>query len=104
MAQFIITYIGGTSPSTPEAAKKHMEDYRQWLTEYASVITSPANPFKDTHSIDSSGVVTRGSASALSGYTLLEVDTIEEAIEVAKACPFLNVGGSLDVAQLVKMH
>jgi len=104
MAQFIITYIGGTPPSTPEAGKKHMEDYRNWLTKYADQITSPANPFKDTHSIDPDGNVTRGSVSALSGYTLLEADTIEEAIEIAKECPFLNVGGSLDVAQLVQMH
>jgi len=31
----------------------------------------------------------------MSGYTIIEADSMEVALEIAKACPFLDIGGSL---------
>jgi len=39
----------------------------------------------------------------MSGYTIIEADSIEMAIDLAKACPFLEIGGSLENSELIQM-
>ena len=39
----------------------------------------------------------------MSGYTIIEADSMETALEMAKACPFLDIGGSLEVSELAEM-
>ena len=103
MAQFIFTYLGGNPPATPEEGMKHFAKYKEWLTSLGGAIVSPANPMKNTHTVNADGSVTTGSNIAMSGYTIVETETIEQAVEMAKSCPFLAMGGSMEVAELVKM-
>ena len=39
----------------------------------------------------------------MSGFTLIEADSMETALAIAKACPFLDIGGSLEVSELMQM-
>ena len=39
----------------------------------------------------------------MSGFTVIEATSMEQALAVAKACPFLEIGGSLEVSELIKM-
>jgi len=39
----------------------------------------------------------------MSGYTIIRTDSMESALSIAKACPFLDIGGSLEVSELVEM-
>ncbi len=103
MPKYIITYLGGSQPSTPEEGKKHFSKYQKWLFSLGDKVVSPANPFKNTKRINPDGTVTDGSTTKMSGYTLIEVDSIETALEVGKACPFLDIGGSLEVSELIQM-
>jgi hypothetical protein len=64
---------------------------------------SPANPLKNTNTVNSDGTVTTGSTTSMSGYTIIEVDSIETALKIAKNCPFLDIGGSLEVSELIQM-
>lgn len=104
MSQYLITYLGGNPPSTPEEGKQHFAKYKEWLASLGDAVVSPANPLKNTHTICSDSNVTAGSSIAMSGYTILEAASIEAAIENAKACPFLEIGGSLEVSELMKME
>ena len=103
MSQYIITYLGGNQPSTPEEGKLHFVKYKEWLSSLGDSAVSPANPMKNTHTVNSDGSVTEGGTTSMSGYTIVETDTIESALEIAKACPFLEIGGSLEVSELMKM-
>ncbi|MGB5847672.1 MAG: hypothetical protein WBH40_04230 [Ignavibacteriaceae bacterium] len=64
---------------------------------------SPANPFKNTSTVNSDGTITIGSTTSMSGYTIIEADSMEAALSIAKACPFLDIGGSLEVSELIQM-
>lgn len=103
MAQFMITYLGGDQTSTPEEGKKHFIAYKQWLSDLGNAVVSPANPLKNTHTINSKGESVVGGVTTMSGYTLVEAKSIEDAIAMAKACPFLEINGSLEVSELVQM-
>jgi len=103
MAQYIITYLGGEQPATPEEGKQHFAKYKEWLDSLGDSAVSPANPFKNTSTINSDGSVTAGSTTAMSGYTIIETESMDTALEIAKACPFLDIGGSLEVSELMQM-
>ncbi len=103
MAQYIIFYLGGDQPSSPEEGRQHFAKYKQWLDSLGDSVISPMNPIKDTSTVNSDGTVTTGSATTMSGYTIIEAETIDAVLEMAKVCPFLDIGGSLEVSELVQM-
>ncbi|MDH5218074.1 MAG: YciI family protein [Gammaproteobacteria bacterium] len=103
MAQYIITYLGGEQPATPEEGQQHFAKYKEWLGSLGDSAVSPANPFKNTTTINADRTVTNGSTTTMSGYTIIETGSMETALEMAKACPFLDIGGSLEVSELMQM-
>ena len=103
MPQYMITYLGGDQPSSPEEGKKHMSEYRDWLSSLGDSAVSPANPIKDTSTVSFDGSVTTGSTTSMSGFTIIESDSMEAALSIAKRCPFLDIGGSLEVSKLMQM-
>jgi len=103
LAQYMITYLGGDQPSSPEEGQQQMAKYREWLAALGDAAVSPANPLKGTSTVLPDGSVTAGSTTSMSGFTVIEATSMEQALAVAKACPFLEIGGSLEVSELIKM-
>lgn len=103
MSKFILTYLGGDQPSSQEEAKKNFTEYKKWLESLGKSIISPMNPFKNTHTIAPDGTVINKSTTKMSGFTIIETETIEKAIEYTKSCPFLNINGHIEVSKLVEM-
>ena len=103
MPQYIIAYLGGDQPSSPEEGEQHYAKYREWLASLGDSAVSPANPFKDTSTVNPDGSVITGSTTSMSGYTIIEAESMEVALSIAKACPFLDIGGSLEVSELIRM-
>jgi len=40
----------------------------------------------------------------MSGYSVLEAESIDEAISMSKSCPFLNINGTLEVSEMIEMN
>lgn len=103
MAQYVITYLGGNPPSSPEEGKQHFAKYMAWLKDMGDAVVSPANPLKNTHSITPNGEISAGGQTNMSGYTIINADSIESALTMAKTCPFLEIGGTLEVSEKIEM-
>ena len=103
MSQYIIIYLGGEQPKNPDEAKQHMDKYRDWLKSLGDAVVSALNPLKDTHVISAKGYATPGSSTAMSGFTILETNSLEAALEMSKTCPFLEIGGTLEVSELMQI-
>ncbi len=103
MAQFILTYLRGNQPSSPEEGKKNFARYQEWLAALGDSAISPMNPLKGTQTVNADGSVKDGSSVFMSGYTIIEADSMEAAVDITKACPFLEIGGSIEVAEKVQM-
>jgi len=103
MPQYIIVYLGGNQPSTPEEGKQHFSKYMAWLSSLGDAVVSPANPLKDTSTINPDGTITTGGATTMSGYTIIKAEAMDAALTMAKTCPFLDIGGSLEVSELMEM-
>ncbi|MBE9399697.1 hypothetical protein IOQ59_20730 [Pontibacterium sp. N1Y112] len=103
MPQYMITYLGGNQPSSPEEGKQHFAKYMEWIASLGDAAVSPANPLKATQTVNPDGTVTSGGMTGMSGFTLVEMASMEDALVVAKRCPFLDIGGSLEVSELMQM-
>lgn len=103
MPQYVIVYLGGDQPTSPEESQRHFSKYMDWLSSLGDSVVSPANPLKNTSTVKPDGTVAAGGATTMSGYTVIEADSMEAALSTAKACPFLDIGGSLEVSELVMM-
>ncbi len=103
MPQYLIAYLGGEQPSSPDEGRRHFARYQEWLQSLGDAAVSPANPFRHTHRVHPDGSTSPGSESAMSGYTVIEANSIEAAIAIAQRCPFLEVGGTLEVSEVGEM-
>ena len=103
MAQYIFVYLGGNHPSDPEEANKHFAQYMEWLTSLGDAVISPTIPLKDTHTVSPDGAIREGGSSAMSGFSIIKADSLDAALAIAQACPFLEIGGSLEVSELMQI-
>jgi hypothetical protein len=103
MSQYVLVYLGGDQPSSPEEGKENFSKYMDWLSSLGDAAVSPMNPLRNTSTVNPDGSVAPGSTTTMSGYTIIEADSMEAALSIAKACPFLDIGGSLEVSELAQM-
>ncbi len=103
MMQFVFVYLGGNQPSDPKEAEAHFEKYMGWLTSLGEAVVVPTIPLKDTQTVSSDGAVREGGSSAMSGFSIIKAESLEAALAMARECPFLDIGGSLEVSELMQM-
>lgn len=103
MAQYVMVYLGGNPPATPEQGKQHFAQYMDWIGSLGAAAVSPMNPLKETTLLKPDGSTSNGSSIGMSGYTIVEAESMGAALKMAKTCPFLSINGSLEVSELVKM-
>ena len=103
MPKYIFVYLGGEVPSSPEEEQKHFSNYQQWLSSLGDAVISPAIPFKDTHTVQPDGTTAPGTTTAMSGLSIIKMGSMEEALEAAKSCPFLEINGTLEISEMVEM-
>ena len=103
MPKYIFVYLGGNHPENPQEGQKHFEKYQAWLSALGEQVVSPAIPFKDTHTVHPNGSAESGTTTLMSGMSILEFASMQEALEAAKACPFREINGTLEVSEMVEM-
>ena len=105
MNKYAFSYYGEPSFKSPEEGKKHMTEWRSWMQSLGKSMIDPGVPLKAPKSVSSSGVKDgdMSKTSRLTGYSIVEADSIEDAIEMAKTCPHLNYG-TIDVAEVMSME
>jgi len=103
MPRFIFVYLGGEYPTDPVEGKRHFEEYQQWLDSLGNAVVSPAVPFKDTHTVQPGKSPEAGSTTAMSGLSILDFGSMQEAVAAAQSCPFLKIKGTLEVSEMIEL-
>ena len=103
MPKYIFVYLGWEQPRDPKKAQEHFEKYQDWLRALGSAVLSPAVPFKDTHTIQPNGSAGPGTMSTMSGFSIIQLNSMHDALEAAKVCPFLEINGTLEVSEMIEM-
>jgi hypothetical protein len=104
MPQFIFAYHGGKLPETPEEGEKVMQAWGDWIESTGKAMVNPGNPVSKSRTVHPGGNVTDdGGPDPLMGFSIVNAATIEDAAEIAKSCPQLDAGGTIEIAELIEM-
>lgn len=104
MSKYLFVYHGGSRAETKEAQAKVMAAWGQWFGSIGKSLIDGGNPVGPSSTVRSNGTVAKdGGANPASGYSLIEASDIDAALTIAKGCPLLSAGGSVEVAQAMDM-
>ncbi|MCH8348334.1 MAG: hypothetical protein IH901_07585 [Proteobacteria bacterium] len=103
MSQFIFAYHGGRKPESPEEGKEMMAKWHTWVGGLGDAVINPGTPLGMSKTVSANGVADDGGPNPLSGFSVIEAETMEAALEMAKGCPTLEIGGTIEVAEMMSM-
>jgi hypothetical protein len=103
MAKFMIAYYGGNQPNSKEEGMEHMKKWKMWVESLGDSIVNPGTPLPVSKLVTSKSVKDDKDPNSMKGFAVVKADNIEEAIKIAKKDPFLDIGGTIRVSQMVEM-
>ncbi len=103
MPDYIIAYHGGKKPESPEEGAKHMAKWKAWIGGLGDTVVNPGTPLGKSKTVSSAGVSDDGGSNPMSGFSIVKADSMDAALEIAKEDPFLELGGTIEVAEAMKM-
>lgn len=104
MPKYVLAYHGGGMPETEAQQAQVMEAWGAWFGELGDAIVDVGNPTAQTKTVGADGsVADGGGANPLTGYSLINADNLDAAAAMAKGCPVLSSGGSVEVAETIDM-
>lgn len=101
MAKYLFGFHSGPNPPAP--GPDVMEKWMAWFKDMGDAVVEMGAPLGNSKTVAPSGVSNDGGANPLSGYTIIEASSAEAACEMAKGCPGLESGGSVEVAECMSM-
>jgi hypothetical protein len=99
MANFVLLYHGGGMPETPEEGAKVMQAWTNWFAQLGEALVDGGNPVSQVRTITADGSVSSASGHTLTGYSVIKADDLDAAVALAKGCPVLEGGSTIEVAE-----
>ncbi len=103
MSNYVFAYHGGKKPESPEEGAKDMVKWKAWVGGLGDAVVNPGTPLGKSKTVSSGGVSDDGGSNPLLGFSIVKADSMDAALEMAKACPTLEIGGTLEVAEVMEM-
>ena len=104
MGNYVFVYRGGKEFTSHEEGAKHMAKWRAWSGGLGDASVNRGSPFGKSKTVSSSGVSDGDGSNPLKGYSMVKADSLDAALEIAKACPHLGIGGAIVVAEVMEME
>jgi hypothetical protein len=103
MANYLLAYHGGGMPQSEEELARVTAAWEKWYGELGPAVFDPGNPVGQARTVGAGGAVTAGGgANPVSGYTVLKADSLDAAVSMARGCPILGSGGTIEVCETIE--
>ncbi len=103
MSNYVFAYHGGKRPESPEEGAKHMAKWKAWIGGLGDAVVNPGTPLGKSKTVSSAGVSDYDGSNPMSGFSIVIAYSMDAALEMAKECPLLEIGGTLEVAEVMEM-
>lgn len=104
MAKYVFSYHGGSAPADEAAGAAVMQAWMGWFETLGAAIIDGGNPTGQSKTVNGDGSVSNGGGSnPITGYSLVTATDIDAAVAMAKGCPILSGGGSVEVSEAHEM-
>ena len=96
---YVMLYTGGRMPESETEQEATLKAWEDWYGKIGNALVDAGNPFASrTKSITSDGMIIDSSDDCMpSGYTIIQADSLEAAVSMAKTCPILKDGAKISV-------
>ncbi len=104
MPNYILTFHGemGPMPDDPAAMEAVMQEWGAWYGSMGDALVDGGAPISQSASIGPDGADTANPAS-MTGYTIIKADDVAGATAIAKGCPVLKNGHSVQISETIDM-
>ncbi len=104
MANYVFAYSGGRGVAADEAERNaQMAQWGRWFGELGSAVVDGGAATGPAKTVGPGGSVSDGGSRGLTGYSIVSADSLDSAVELAKGCPVLEIGGAVDVYEAIAM-
>ena len=104
MAKYLLSYHGGGMPETEEESARIMQAWSTWMGGIGDALVDGGNPTGQTTTLKADGSTSDGGGvNPVTGYSLVTADSMAAALDIAKGCPILDAGGSIEVGEALDM-
>lgn len=106
MAKFVVLYSGGSGmAASPEEQERIMGEWGAWYGKLGPAIVDGGNPFGASKSIAGAGAAVADGPGSLpsTGYTIIDVDSLDAAAAACADHPHLSQGGQVAVFETIDM-
>jgi len=110
MEKFVLLFRGGLESDSPEVMQQHMQQWMDWvarLRQQGKYLGGEALTRGGKQLAGSGKTVTDGpfteAKDVIGGFFLLGLQNYDEAVLIAKDCPSLEYGGTVEVRQVAEM-
>ena len=93
---YLLVYKGGAMPADEKEKHAVMTAWMGWYGALGKSIVDPGNPFGPSKTVTADGK-TKDGGSGFTGYTIVKADGLDAATKMARGCPVLASGGSVEV-------
>lgn len=102
MPAFLLAFHGGRAMTEADDDNLATDAWYDWMSGIADSLIDAGNPTQDSRTVHADGSVSVTDAGRISGYSIIVANDMDEALAVAKTCPILAEGGTVEVAELVE--
>jgi hypothetical protein len=103
MAKYLYSYHGGSVPASKEEGERVMQAWMGWFGQLGTAVVDGGNPVGQSTTVKNGSVIGNGGANPVSGYSIIEASSTDDAVAKAKSCPIIAAGGSVEVAEILPM-
>jgi hypothetical protein len=104
MTNYVFMYSGGHGVATDEAERDaQYAKWGQWFGELGAAVVDGGAATGNAKTVGAGGSVSDGGSRGLTGYSIVSAASLDAAVELAKGCPVLEIGGAVDVYEAIKM-
>lgn len=103
MPKFLLIYHGKPDIQSAEDGARHMQAWTAWNAGLGAAVIDPGLPVGPSKTITPNGVEDHGGSNPASGMTVLQADTMNDAITLAKDCPHLSGTGTIEIAEAMNL-
>jgi hypothetical protein len=87
-------------PESAEEGAKVMQAWTSWFGQLGGAVVDGGNPVSQAKTIAANGSVSAGGGpNPATGYSVIKADSLDAAVALAKGCPVLSGGASIEVAE-----
>jgi len=103
MGKYVLAYKGGSMAATEAEQAAVMQSWISWFGDLGAAVVDGGNPFGASISVGSDGAQSAVASHGLTGYSILNADSVDAAATLAKGCPVLSSGGTVEVYEAMDM-